>query len=126
MKFKIPKMETRIEITLNGRETGVTYTGEFVYVRPTIGDRGRIDVMEKRLNGDLVSLNDETILLHQALSHLRFTLKEFPDWWKDSNYGAGLYDGNVIVELYNKCMEYEAKFLEKLHSKDGSELEGNA
>jgi hypothetical protein len=37
--------------------------------------------------------------LNEALSFLRFTLKGFPDWWKDSDFGGGIYDANVVRHL---------------------------
>ena len=48
------------------------------------------------------------------LSWLRFGLIEYPDWWKDSNYGLELYDVNIISEIYNKCMKFEDDWKESL------------
>jgi hypothetical protein len=121
MKVKLPKMEHSFSINVNGRETGVVYVGDFLFVRPTLGDRSKIDVMHKRLNGDLTTLNNDTFKFNEAISYLRFSLKEFPTWWEDSGMGINLYDSNVVVEVYNKCVEYEADFLAKLHGDKLSE-----
>jgi len=84
--------------------------------------------MFKRLNGDLLTLEPETLMFNEAISHLRFTLIEYPDWWKEANMGMDLYDSNVVVEVYNKCSAFEEEYLNRLSSKDGEGVEnkGNA
>lgn len=124
--FKLPNMEHSFQISVNGNDTGTTYTGDFTYKRPTVGDRSRIDVMNKRLNGDLLTLEPETVQFNEAVAYLRFTLTKFPDFWKDSNMGMDLYDSNVVVEVYNKCSKFEEEYLSKVHSKDGEGIEGDA
>ena len=114
-------MEHSFDINVNGKETGITYTGSFLYRRPTLGARSRIDVMNKKLNGDLTTLDENTYLFNEAISYLRFTLIEVPDFWRDADMGMNLYDSNVVVEVYNKCIEFESKFLEKLHGKAKTE-----
>ena len=122
MSFQLPKMEFSFDVAVNGNQTNVAYTGTFIYKRPTIGDRSRIDVMNKRLNGDLLTLENETMLFNEAISHLRFTLIEYPEWWKAANLGMDLYDANVVVEIYNKCVDFEEVFMKRLHSKDGERI----
>jgi hypothetical protein len=113
MKYKLPNMEYRFKIQLVGEESRVNWAGEFVYRRPTLQERAMIDVMRARLNGDLRSVDPDTNAYNEALSHLRFTLKEYPEWWKDCDMGGSLYDANVILEIYGKCMEFEASWREK-------------
>lgn len=123
MKYTLPKMNHNFDINVNGKETGVTFVGNFRYKRPSLGDRSRIEVMLRRLSGDLFTIDQNIQLFNEAVSHLKYTLEEFPDWWKESNFGLDLYDSNVVIEIYNECMSYEENFLKKLHSKGGDNLE---
>ena len=121
--YKLPNMETKIHVQMVGAESGINWVGDFVYRRPNLQERGMIDVMRTRLNGDLITLDPDVSAFHEALAHLRFTLKEFPDWWKDSGFGATLYDANVIIEVYNKSMEFEATWKKKIHGTEPAEVE---
>jgi hypothetical protein len=117
MKHKLPNMEHRFKIQLVGEESKVNWVGDFLYRRPTLQERAMIDVMRARLNGDLRSVDPDTNAYNEALSHLRFTLKEYPEWWKECDMGGSLYDANVILEIYGKCMEFEANWREKTFGK---------
>lgn len=122
MQFKLPSMEKTFNIELNGSITGVTFAGQFTYKKPSLGAKSKIDVMHKSMNGDLRTLDDNTYLFNQAISYLRYSLISFPDWWKETSMGMELHDSNVVIEVYNKCIDFESEFLTKLHSKEGEGL----
>lgn len=122
-KFALPDMTFSFEIQSKGRETGVNWAGKFKYKRPTLGDRARIDVLRARLSGDIESLRPDVLDFVEAISHLRHTLTEFPEWWTNLSYGLDLYDGNVVSDVYNKCLEYEKEWQEKIFSGDASKVE---
>lgn len=111
--FKLPNMEHKFKIQLLGEESRINWVGDFTYRRPTLQERAMIDVMRSKLNGDLRTIDPDTNAYNEALAHLRFTLKEYPEWWKDADLGGSLYDANVILEIYGKCMEFEASWREK-------------
>jgi hypothetical protein len=113
-KYTLPDMEHSFEIQTKGEESQVNWVGKFLYKRPNLRERAAIDVMFRRLNGDLVSLDPDVQALNEALSFLRFTLKSYPDWWKDSDFGGAIYDANVIFEVYSKCMNFEADWRKKV------------
>ena len=115
--YKLPNMEHKFSILVTGEESGYTFSGDFKYRRPTLRERAMIDVMRARYNGDLNSLDGDVQALNECLAHLRFTLIESPDWWKELGHGDKLYDANVILEIYNKCMEFEAEWRTKTHGK---------
>jgi hypothetical protein len=123
-KLSLPDMTHSFDIQTKGKDTDINWTGAFKYKRPTIGDRGRISVLRTRLNGDLETIDDETSLLNEALSHLRYTLIEFPDWWTDTHYGMDLYDVNIVTEIFSECMKFEAKWNKKLN--EVSDASGDA
>jgi len=111
--YKLPNMEHKFKIQVLGEESRINWAGDFVYRRPTLSERAMIDVMRSKLNGDLRTIDPDTNAYNEALSHLRFTLKEYPTWWKECDLGGSLYDGNVILDIYEKVMTFEASWREK-------------
>ena len=104
------------------KETGINWVGTFKYVRPTLGDRSRIESLKVKLNG-AVEVGDLDVLeFNHAISYLRHTLKEYPDWWADSTFGLELYDGNVVSDIYNKVMDFEADWKTKVHGGEISDV----
>jgi len=124
-KFKLPNMEYRFSIQTKGQETELMWTGEFVYRRPTIGERSNIDLMRTRLCGDLLTLDPSIAYLNEARSHLYHTIKESPDWWKDTDYGGQMFDSNVILYLYEKVMTYEKDWKKKTLGGNPTDVEEN-
>ena len=114
-QFALPNMEYKFSIQVIGEESGLNWTGDFVYRRPNLKQRGMIEVMMRRLCGDLRTLSADVESFNEALAHLRFTLIESPDWWQSADFGGNLFDGNVIIEIYNKCIEFEADWKSKVH-----------
>lgn len=121
--YKLPNMEYRFKIQVVGEESKLPWVGDFLYRRPTLQERALIDVMRARLNGDLRTVDPDTQAYNEAIAHLRFTLKEYPDWWKDADFGASLYDGNVLLEIYSKCLEFEADWRTKTFGGDEKAVE---
>jgi hypothetical protein len=127
-EYKLPKMEFSFHYQGKGKETGINWAGSFRYCRPTLGDRSRIAALRTRLSGDSVVDEAEVLDFNHAVAYLRFTLKDVPSWWSDSSYGLELYDGNVIADIYNKVMDFEADWKKKIHSglvEDVSDEEGS-
>lgn len=112
-EYKLPNMEHRFKIQLTGEESGINWAGEFLYRRPTLRERTMIEVMRKRMGGDLMTIDAEVAGYNEAVSYLRFTLKEYPEWFRDTDMGGDLYDGNVVLEIYNKCVAFEAEWRKK-------------
>jgi len=106
-KFRLPSMSHKFKFQAVGKESNINWVGDFEYQRPSIGERGQIDRLRASLNGDLSTIDVTTDDLHSAMAHLRYTLKKFPDWWRDSQFGASLYDTNIILDLYKECASFE-------------------
>lgn len=115
---RLPSMEHRFDIQIEGGQSGVNWIGSFTYRRPSIGTKSQIEVLTAQFNGDLVTLDSATKEINYALAHLRFSLIEFPDWWEDSTYGMNLYDYNVVLDIYSKCMEFEKIWSEKINERN--------
>jgi len=116
-------MEFPFSIQMVGEETGINWVGNFLYRRPTLLDRSRIDSFRVSLNGDLLTLKPEIEEFNKAVSHLRHTLTEAPEWWTEADMGGSLYDGNVVKEIYAKCMEFEKRWKEKVTGGKPEEVE---
>jgi len=121
--YNLPDMTHTFKIQVKGRDSQINWAGEFVYKRPALGTRGRINVLRTRLNGDLETIDAETQILNEALAHLRYTLEKYPEWWSDTSFGFDLYDGNVISEIYNKCMDFEEQWTKRIHSGEPKTVE---
>lgn len=114
-EYKLPNMEHKFHVEILGEESKIMWVGDFLYRRPTLKERAMSEVMRARLCGDLLSIDPDIRAFNDAISFLRFTLKEFPDWWKDTDSGSNMYDANVVIEIHNKVMEFEAKWREKVY-----------
>jgi len=122
--YILPKMDFSFNFQGQGSETGINWVGDFKYVRPTLGDRSRIAALRTRLCGDQSIIDTEVVDFNHAIAYLRYTLKESPAWWSDASFGLELYDGNIIVGVYNKVMEFEAEWKAKIHGgKEGDILD---
>lgn len=113
----LPNMEYRFSIQIVGEESGLNWTGDFLYKRPTIGQRAQIDALRARLCGDLATLDPSIIDMNLMIAHLRFTLHEYPDWWAEADHGNSLYDTNVVLAVYDKIIEFERSWRENIHGK---------
>ena len=122
-KYALPNMEFSFSIQVMGEESGMNWVGDFKYKRPTLMDRSLIAVMRAQLNGDLFTVDTAAQKINEALAHLKFTIFEAPEWWTESKSGAELYDQNVILEIYNKCVEFEANWKKKIHSGNAEDVE---
>jgi len=116
-------MEYTFDIQVKGEESNLNWTGKFKYKRPTLGDRASIERHVAILNGDLRTIDPIQQDLNYALALLRYTLKEYPEWWKESEYGASLYDANVVLEIHRNCIKYEKEWREKVLSGDPKDVE---
>lgn len=107
----LPSMEHVFSIDLEGTQTKARFTGQFTYRRPTIQKRSEIAKTVAKLNGDQKSnLDDDMKSLHQVIGWLEHCLVEFPDWWKESNFGMSLYDDNIITELSSTIFKFEEQW----------------
>lgn len=111
-------METTAQFAISetGDESGRAYSGTFK-VKTLLDRRDRFAADERRrsiLGADggnaLVGLQEEAFILGQ----LYVRIIESPQWWKDSNSGLLLEDGNVIVRLYELSVAEENRRRESL------------
>lgn len=111
MQQNLPSMTHEFELNVVGEETGEKYKGTFKYKRPNIGLRRQIRIYEDELNNGSETLDPNIKGLNLIISHLHFTLIEFPKWW---NGGVDLYDENVVIEIYKEVLAFEDSFRKKI------------
>ena len=108
---QLPPNQTRFQIDITGTRSGEHYRGEFIYKRLTIGESLKAKCMKTRLleGQDAVDLDAEYAAT--AIAWLHFGLLEQPKWWDDP---LNLEDLNIITEVYNKVLEFEMQFQNKI------------
>ena len=118
--YKLPSNEHTFEISLFGDNTNQKFEGKFTYKRPTIGMQVDIQKTIGRMNGDLSTLPIQSVEdisnYNFILSTLKHCIVEAPKWFTNANNGLDLYDSNVIKEVFEKCMSYDADYKKKVFS----------
>lgn len=112
--YKLPSNELIFELSETGEETKQAWNGRFVYKRPNIGKRLLVATTATRLLGEADKLSIEITNLAGILAKLQHCLIEYPEWWKNSNFGKDLYDLNIILSIFNKCQEFDEEYEKKV------------
>jgi len=124
----VPDPIVEFSIDVEGNVSKHKYSGNFKFKVPNLRARAMAEKEKTRLNEGLGksiecpdckkvigNTLDETVLdFHAMYSYLRYSLVEYPEWWKNSNYGYELYDSNVLTELYLKAVKTEADWLKEI------------
>lgn len=115
---ELPDMEYKFAFSKAGKITRRTYSGYFLYKMPITKIQCCIDKHFAFLNGDSAQhLDISTIQIHRKIAYLRFTLLEFPLFWKDSDLGYELMDHNIIDDVYDKVITFENEWMTKVWGK---------
>ncbi len=110
-----PSREFEFPIDIIGNESGKRRKGDFTFAIPNLKRRAMADKKRAELNGGFeIALNPEVLDLHFMIAYLRFTLVEFPKWWKESDFGYDLDDYSVIKGIYDKCEAYQKEYTEAI------------
>lgn len=122
---ELPSMEFDFPFEGIGKITKKNYRGEFSYKMPNTKVQCLIDKHFAFLNGELAQyLDASTIKVHRKVAYLRYTLTDFPKFWKDSDLGYALMDHNIIDEVHAKVIVFENEWMGKVWGKDEVENEG--
>lgn len=113
----LPPQEHTFTIQILGNKSGQTFEGSFTYARPTLGTNIQIGKTKAFILGGL-PVDPDTDAVADMMATLRHTLVKFPDWWKDSDYGAKLMDLNVLFDLMKQCNDFEKARDAKPEAKD--------
>lgn len=116
LKKSLPSMENSFSIVaLEGILTKKQFEGNFTCKIPNMKTQALIAKHKAMLNGGMeASLDLGTRNLHHMLAYLRYTLTDYPKWWKENDLGYELFDINVIEEVYAKVLSFEKEWLESI------------
>ena len=109
----IPSKQTTVQIDVIGELTKTRYLGSFTVKILNQKERALVQRHKAFLNGDHANqLDIATLNYHHMVAYLRYALVsppegEMPKFWLTSDLGYELYDQNVVIELYNKAIEFE-------------------
>lgn len=127
LKKSLPDMTHAFSIEEEGMLTRQMFRGDFKSKIPDAKTRAMIAKHKVMLNGGFEKdLDLGTKLLHQMVSYLRYTLTEFPKWWKDADLGYALYDVNVIEKVYDEVLAFEKTWYESIWGPEVPEEETKA
>ena len=122
LPHELPPMEKSFQIEVSGGFTKKRFVGDFTCRIPNIKDQCLIEKHRAFLNGDMVNqLPPGVLKTHQMIAYLRYTLTEYPKFWKDSDLGYELRDLNVIEDIYNKVLEFEESWMAQVWGDDREE-----
>ena len=107
--------EYTFHFSVIGEDTGLKYEGTFK-VRCLLTAAEKVDI---GLRIDAYNRGSKTVaqgiaILNATLAELDVRIIESPSFWKDSDYGRGLVDTNIIYEVFRKSNDAEADFKQRL------------
>ncbi len=97
------------------------WPGDFT-VKPILSfaNIAAVDAERRRFMGnppDELAVPEEIRSIAAMISQIKFRIVKCPSWVIESNYLADMVDGNVLVELFQKVIEAEEQYREKLTKK---------
>lgn len=116
MYNSLPKNEMTVEFDYDGADTGLSYSGDFtVKCALTIQDKHVVALEKTRLMADSANPTSDLAGIALTLAEVRARIIDAPTWWtEDTDRGAALLDENILLRLYDKCMECENKWRESI------------
>lgn len=115
MTQDIPDTNHVFQLDLIGSVTKRRFLGDFSCKIPTIKDQALIAKHEAMLNGEFpVYLNQGVLKVHKWISYLKYTLTDYPSFWRDSELGYSLRDANVIEAIYDEVLSFEDAWYKKI------------
>ena len=119
----LPPIETQIEFECTGETTSKRYSGSFT-VKCVLNNFEATEVILRsdRYNGGSQTLPVQTALFNRAIAELELRVKSAPEWWSKSDSGRLIFDQNVVFELFNKALEAQKEWKDRL-SQEASKSE---
>jgi hypothetical protein len=117
--MELPKKEHIFNFDFTA-ETGKKYDGRFTCkCALAIGDKHAVELEKTRLQGNYTNPTDILAGIAQVIANLRVRIivKDAPTWWEQSNGGMLIDDEDALMALYDKVMEGDRLWREKLNQK---------
>jgi hypothetical protein len=113
----LPNIEAVFDFDFTS-ELGKKYDGRFtVLCLLDMGQKHRLALEKTRLLGNYANPTDDLAGLAVILSTLRVKIIDAPEWWKQSAGGYNIKDEDALVALYDKVLNAETEWREKLKEK---------
>lgn len=113
--MQIEGSEAKFDIAIDGNITKQTYIGKFK-VKCLLSPLEEIeaDKIYRELLGNNYHLSEDIIKQKAfALAQLKVRIIEYPPFWENDYIGGGhLPDSNVLMEVLDKAIEAQEKFIE--------------
>lgn len=91
-----------------GADTGLPYKGDFtVKCALTIQGKHAVALEKTRLMADTANPSGDLAGIALTLSEVRARIISAPEWWTESDNGASLLDENILLRIFDKCMNCE-------------------
>jgi len=99
-------------------ELGKKYDGQFaVHCVLSMRQKHALELEKTRLLGNFASPTDELAGIAVILSNLRARIITGPSWWEQSDGGYNIADIDVLTALYNRVIQAETEWRNKLKEK---------
>ena len=113
--MELPKNEATFSVDLVGDTTMKRYEGQFtVRCVLNMGQKHAMELEKNRLMGGFDAPTNALAGMAVLLSSIRAKVIDSPEWWKQSGAGASLSDDNILVVLYDKIIEAENAWRQKV------------
>ncbi len=121
---KLPSMEQNFLLDKKGKITGHRWVGDFICKIPNTKEKCLIGKHRAFLNGQYAEFLDlGTLRIHEKIAYLRFTLVDYPKFWKDADLGYEMLDHNIIEEVYKVVLKFEDTWLKEVWGDEDDEDE---
>jgi len=111
----LPKNDHSFTFSEKGERTRKTYEGQFtVKCLLSMEEIRQAGIKLDLLNGGSRTLPGGVALLNRAFAELSVRIIKAPSWWTDSNEGRELFDTNVVLEVFNKAIDAERVWDERI------------
>lgn len=118
----LPKNEYQFYIKHQGNKTKQWFEGTFV-VRCclTLEEQVQVAINVDRLNQGSVTIAPEYGLVNRALAEVQMRIvndkdgkPQCPTWWTENRHGAGLFDSNIVFQVFADAMKAEEDWAKRL------------
>jgi hypothetical protein len=115
MYAHLPKNEKSFEVDIVGDDTFVKYKGEFT-TKCVLNMSGKhaLELEKTRLMADYANPSSGLRGIAITLSTIRAKIAKSPDWWTKLDQATEILDENVVLYIYDKCVQAEDEWRAKV------------
>jgi hypothetical protein len=116
----LPVNEKTFLISTVGQFSQKKYEGQFTFkCKLTMVEKYRLEMEKSRMMADIKGPTDGLENIVAILATIKTRVIKSPEWWTQSNFGLDMIDDNVVLDVYEKCLQSEIDW-----EKEVAELSG--